>query len=765
MKQHHHAIIDAIPAHVAVLGPSGEILEVNQAWRMFASANVLGVESFAVGCNYLDVCEEASGECADEARQAAEGIRQVMRGKIREFTLEYPCHSPSEQRWFQLIATPIQQGAAGGAVIMHVNVTERKALEEALLQREAVQRAVMARLEIETERLNESQKVAKIGSWYTDLVSLEVTWSAETYRIFEADPDAFRPSHQAFLDFVHPADRAAVDEAFRRSLGRSDTFSHGHRIVLPDGRIKFVVERWRNFAGDDGIGPRAVGTCQDVTAARLSEIEFEQVFTYSLDMMCVADLDGRLLQVNPAWTETLGWHSHELIGRYPSDFVMDEDLPSLLSLRRKVMAGKPQRGLLTRCRSKGGSLRWLSWNAHPLIEFQKVFAVARDVTEQITRDQDRYRAQRLESIGTLAGGIAHDLNNTLSPLIMGLDMLTAKVTDPEGRKLITTMSASAQRGAEMVRQVLMFARGEEGRRTTSRVADAIEEVRRFAVDTFDKNIEVLAEVEPGLWNVEGDSTQLHQVLLNLCLNARDAMPRGGRLVLRAVNTIVEEAAAAMHLGAKAGPHVCVQVEDNGVGIARDVMERMFDPFFTTKAMGSGTGLGLSTSLSIVKRSGGFFSVSSQPTLGTMISVCLPASERATTTSSSSELPECPRGSGQMILVVDDEPSVREVTRRVLEGHGYSVMLAADGADAVELYAAWGAEIAAAIVDMVMSGMNGMTAVQSLLRLNPRARIIAVSGYSTGDLLAESLRVGAKASLVKPYTADVLLRTLHQCIHE
>lgn len=266
-------ILNALPAHLALLDSNGVILVVNEAWRRFASANVLQSTDFFVGQNYLGVCESAHGECADEALPVAAGIRKVLSGELKDFAIEYPCHSPTEKRWFRLMVTPLSDAPGAGAVVMHINVTERRQAEEVLRQKEREQRRLAEELTIETRRLHESQAAANVGSWETDLASLEVSWTEETFRIFETGPDQFTPTHQGFLERVHPEDRQRVDDAFRDSIGKDKRgpFAIEHRLLFPEGRIKHVEERWQTFNDETGGPVRAVGTCQDITQRKVAD--------------------------------------------------------------------------------------------------------------------------------------------------------------------------------------------------------------------------------------------------------------------------------------------------------------------------------------------------------------------------------------------------------------------------------------------------------------------------------------------------------------
>jgi PAS domain S-box-containing protein len=387
------------------------------------------------------------------------------------------------------------------------------------------------------------------------------------------------------------------------------------------------------------------------------------------------------------------------------------------------------------------------------------FAV--DLTEPKKLEQQSHRAQRMESIGTLAGGIAHDLNNTLGPIIMSLDLLKMKFNDPASVELIEIISASAHRGADMVRQVLSFARGVEGRKMEVQIKHLIGEIEKIANDTFFKHIQVETSVDRELWTVLGDPTQLHQVVLNLCVNARDAMPNGGKLHITAENAALDAHYSGMNLDAKPGLYVLIRVEDNGAGMPPNIIEKIFDPFFTTKEIGKGTGLGLSTSLAIIKSHGGFLRVYSELGKGTKFHVYVPAQIQPITHTDVEIAVELPRGHGELILVVDDEVSIRLITQQTLEAFGYRVLLATDGAEAVALYAGRGTEIAAVLTDMMMPVMDGPATILVLRRMNPALPIIAASGLTANGQSAAGL--GVQKFLPKPYTAETLLSALKQVL--
>ncbi len=386
-----------------------------------------------------------------------------------------------------------------------------------------------------------------------------------------------------------------------------------------------------------------------------------------------------------------------------------------------------------------------------------------DITDQKKLEAQYLRAQRMESIGTLAGGIAHDLNNVLAPILMGIEMLQRESTNTSHQKLLSTIEGSTRRGADLVRQVLSFARGVDGHRSALRLDPLLKELVKIAVETFPPTIAIRQVVETGLWPIEGDPTQLHQVLLNLAVNARDAMPRGGTLTFEAANLEIDEQYARTSNEAMPGQHIVITVTDTGSGIAPEHVARIFEPFFTTKAVGEGTGLGLSTVHAIVKSHAGFITVQSTLGKGTSFRVCLPADPALRTQSEHPFVANIPRGHGELILVVDDEAAVRIVTQQTLEAFGYRVLTAVDGAEAVALFANHPDEISLVLTDMVMPIMDGPTTIAALKRMKPELRIIAASGFNATRSSQNTGIHGIRHYLPKPYNADTLLNLIRSLI--
>jgi len=389
---------------------------------------------------------------------------------------------------------------------------------------------------------------------------------------------------------------------------------------------------------------------------------------------------------------------------------------------------------------------------------KSIMIVNIDLTQKKHLEAQILRAQRLESIGTLASGIAHDLNNILTPIVAGIPLLRMQPDDPRNERLLTIMEKNALRGAELIRQVLTFARGVEGKRTLVQVRPLVEELRQVMEGTFPKNIILHSEAPSTAWPIHGDITQMYQVLMNLCVNAKDAMPKGGTLTLKVENFHVDAAFAQHNVEAKIGFYVIITVTDTGIGIASEHLDRIFDPFFTTKDIGKGTGLGLSTALSIVKSHQGWIDVKSTLGQGSQFTVYLPAFLE-------SELPPAQLppanldGKKQQILVIDDEEAILETTAALLTSCGYSVLTCADGVTAADLYTQHQRTIQVVLVDMVMPILDGAATIERLREINPEVLLIASSGLTEDPMLQVA------GFLPKPYTAQELFSALDRVLQK
>ena len=485
------------------------------------------------------------------------------------------------------------------------------------------------------------------------------------------------------------------------------------------------------------------------------------------DAILVRDLNHTITYWNKSAERLYGWTAEEAIGQSVEALLYRTNTEFARAHELTLSAGEWV-GEMTQIDKEGREITIEArWN---LVRNEQgvpvcVFAINTDISEHRKLEQQFLRAQRLESIGTLAGGIAHDLNNILAPISMAIELLRMRGPDERSSELLDTIGSSAKRGADMVGQVLSFARGMEGLRVEVRPHRLIMEIEGILRDTFLRNVEMQVLASRDLWAIRGDPTQLHQVLLNLCVNARDAIAEGGSIFISGENVQIDATFAAMNLAAKEGPHVCVEVRDTGEGIPAELMDRIFDPFFTTKSVGKGTGLGLSTSLAIVKSHGGFIFASSDPGDGTRFRVYLPASPVGKGPDVARSEQGLQEGKGEMILIVDDEPSIRKVTQQTLDALGYRTCLAANGAEAISRYADAPSEIDVVLTDMMMPIMDGPETIRRLLAINPAVRIIATSGVTATRELAEISENGVKNFLPKPYTAEELVACLRQALSD
>ena len=391
------------------------------------------------------------------------------------------------------------------------------------------------------------------------------------------------------------------------------------------------------------------------------------------------------------------------------------------------------------------------------------FSLVFDVTERVLRDRQLLRTQRLESVGRLASGIAHDLNNILSPVLMGSELLLDAARDPDDRNLLELIQASALRGAAILRQLLMFGRGEPEASAPLQVGPLIREMLKIVEETFPKNISVRHRVPPDLPAIYGNVTHLHQVLMNLCINARDAMPDGGRLTLDAQVENVDAAMAMRFAAPATGPHVVLGVADTGVGIPPENMDKIFDPFFTTKPMGKGTGLGLSTVSGIVRSHRGFICVDSQANHGTRFRIYFPVCAEGNPKDAPNPPAALPKGRGEWILLVDDEAASRQVARQTLEQNAYHVVEARNGEEALAIYERDPARFQLVITDLMMPGLDGVALLRRLRQIAPDVKAIAMTGGLSRSELAQAVETEAAEFILKPFGSGDLLETVRRAL--
>ncbi len=584
-----------------------------------------------------------------------------------------------------------------------------------------------------------------------------------------ASTNGYKPEEMIGIEWqatVHPEDLEKMNVAYQQMLteGKVEVETRG---IRKDGSMfyKRVVmisayDMQKQFIGNHCF-------MKDISARKQIEEKIREqaaLLEITTDAICVRDLEQKILFWNKGAERLYGWKAEEVLGKNALDILYSKTALPHPEIQTSLAEEGSWQGELHKVTKEGKPIivesRWtLVRDIH--LKPKSILVVNTDITQKKQLEAQFLRTQRMESIGTLAGGIAHDLNNVFAPILMAIQLLQLKLTDPQCEKWLAILETSAQRGADLVKQVVSFARGVEGERTLIQVRHLIKEIQQIAIETFPKSIAIDIDVSEDLWTVSGDATQLHQVLMNLCVNARDAMPQGGTFKISGKNIFIDEHYAQINIDAKVGHYIALTVSDTGTGISAEILNRIFDPFFTTKEVGKGTGLGLSTVIGIIRSHCGFVNVYSELGQGTEFKVYLPA--LAETVTQSVEDSELMIGEGELILVVDDEEPIRNITTNSLETHAYRVLTACDGIEAIALYAQHREEISTVIVDMMMPSMDGPTTIRMLQRINPDVKIIGVSGLVSSNKVNVATSAGIKAFLNKPYTAAELLKTIRKVL--
>lgn len=626
------AALDSLSAHIAILDAQGVVLAVNQSWRRFAEQNPPVHTPVCEGANYIDVCDAATGSDAATARAFAGGIRDVIAGRVKEFVLEYSCHSPSEQRWFDGRVTRFAATGPIRVVVVHKNCTARKLAELALRTSE--------------ERFRELAETVADAFWITDVEKSRLLYISPAYeRIWGRSCASLYANPRDWLTAVHPEDQERVRLA-ATTRQKDGSYDEEYRILRPDG-----TQRW--------IRDRA----------------------------------------------------------YP-------------------------------VRNAAG-------------ETERVVGVARDVTERRQLEEQLRQAQKLEAIGQLAGGVAHDFNNLLSVIRGNADLALASGDEvrAETREFLGQIVAASERAAGVTRQLLLFSRRQMMQLLDLDLNEVVTSLAKMLQRVIREDVQLQLRLHPKPLITRADAAMLDQILLNLAVNARDAMPEGGHLLIETAQREVDATMAQAYPDAAPGRYVWLSVSDTGTGIAPEVLPRIFEPFFTTKEAGKGTGLGLATVFGIVKQHHGWLKVYSEPGQGTNFQVFLPASD-AKSAHDTSRVARPPRGGTEVILLAEDDDALRLLTRVVLERNGYRVIEAKSGVAALELWRQHRETIALVITDLVMpGGLGGLQLAEALNAERTGVRVIFTSGYSA-EIAGRGLELrNGENFLQKPAAPAQLLETV------
>lgn len=758
-------LLDALAGAVCILNKGGTIIAINAAWQRFAIDNHFSGEDYGLGMNYFEICQRATGMCEKDAAAVAQGIHEVQAGSGDQFRFDYACSSPLENRWFQMRVTRMEGLGEHFSLVVHDSISEvlAKVARAGLEDRQAQQ------------RLQLTSPAASAGVWEWDLRGGAVYWSEEHYSLWGIDPDSPPPTFATWAALVHPEERKNWVQAFHQALKNdAGVMSVEFRIIHPQRGLCWLNVIGQRFVDCEGKLERMTGITLDITARKLAEQalrasqdRFSKTFHFPPVPMTISTLsEGRYLDVNDSFLELTGLRREEVLGHTAEElqlWLVPEDRRKLLEI---VSRGGSFRDVEFKFRTRTNQT-CVGLVSGDLIEVDGepcMLTLTRDITASEPSEEQVRQSQKMEAIGRLAGGIAHDFNNLLSVIIGCSEMLASKThpADPR-RKMAEEIQATGQRAAVLTRQLLAFSRQQVLELRVLDLNATVKDAESLLRRVIGENIRLSTRLAQSVGHVKADPGQLEVVILNLAVNARDAMPLGGDLTLETSNAEADEAFLRRHPYVCRGSYVVLRVSDTGEGIEDNHVEHIFEPFFTTKEKGKGTGLGLATVYGIVKQSGGYIWTHTGAGKGTTFEIYLPRVEAEAGPATPPDPPVTQlRGEGT-ILLVEDEDALRNLTRDFLRQSGYTVLEAATPAQAEEIARGYAGKLDLLLTDVVLSEGNGRELAGTLRPLRQEMKILYVSGY-TDDTIFQlgGLEQGA-AFLQKPFTLAVLARKVREIL--
>jgi PAS domain S-box-containing protein len=617
-----------------------------------------------------------------------------------------------------------------------------------------------------------AQRIARVGSFQLNLTTLDdldngtMHVSDEAFRIFGFEPGQIAPLRANFIRRVHPDDRYSVRQATQNAILSKGSYNHEYRIVLPDATERVVHAQWKIVCDQTtGKPSQMIGTVQDITERKKAEERFYKAFNANPEPISIATIsEGRYIDVNESFLRVTGYSRQEVIGRTSSELMFWERPENRDTFIEMIKRQGSVRDMEITFRTKTGEIRTAADSAETIeVDGQQcVIAIFRDITDQKTLEKQLRQTQKMEAVGQLTGGIAHDFNNLLGVIIGYSEILEQRL--PEGdplHKECLQIKKAGQSAASLTRQLLAFSRQQVLEPRVLDLNATVLNVEKMLRRLIGEHIDLRTKLDPALGSVKADQTQIDQVIINLAVNARDAMPQGGRLLIETANVELDEEYARRHPTQRPGSYVLLTIADTGIGMDAETQAHIFEPFFTTKEVGKGTGLGLATVYGIVKQSGGHIWVYSELGQGTIFKIYLPHTDQKVRDEKKKGSMAKSRPNLETILLVEDAEPIRELTRSLLTDSGYKVLEADLPAKAIEIAKAYKGHIHLLLTDMVMPQMNGRALAEKLARIRPDMKVIYTSGYtgfSHSDLLDPDL-----VFLAKPYTKESLLNKLRQVL--
>jgi len=697
----------------------------------------------------------------DDRRRHAEFFQPLMRGESRYLGQEVRYLTKAGgYRWVEVYSrlTVDGEGRIAGTSGTLTDITERKQGAEELVSAQERLRHLL----ISSPAVIHSREAG--GDFPVTFVGQNIS------RLFGYDVEELLGDPQRWTAIIHPDDAARVLGDLARIV-EDEQQSHEYRLRRKDGAYRWVRDEWRLIRDSAGKPVEVVGSLADVTDGKQGEEErarLSSVVEQSNEAVVITDLDGNIVYVNPAWERLTGFARAEIVGLNPRFLKSGKHDPEFYgTLWTTLVHGGSWSGQLVNQR-KDRTLFEAESTVSPVRDASgrlvNYVQLLRDVTHEKQMEEQLRQSQKMEAVGQLAGGVAHDFNNLLT-IILGRGELLLTRLEPESpmKQDVDLVLKTAHRAAALTRQLLAFSRKQVLAMTVLDLNAVVGNMEQMLRRLIGEDIELVTTLAPGLGRVKADPGQMEQVLMNLAVNSRDAMPRGGQLTIETAD--VADPSGRLPAGARSGPHVMLAITDTGCGMDATTMSRVFEPFFTTKEVDKGTGLGLSTVYGIVKQSGGEVTVGSEPGAGTQFRIYLPrVEETAAASRPMSAGPDSLRGH-ETILLVEDEPEVRDLVRHILDMSGYTVLEAADGSEALRIGASHSAPIHLIVTDVVMRQIGGASLGQQMRGLRPETRILYMSGYTDDAVIRHGVPGHDTDLLQKPFTAEALIRKVREVLDE
>lgn len=765
-KAFNQAVLDSLSAHVAVVDVTGRIIAVNKAWSRYGEeTGGREMERAGIGVNYLEVCRAVSASACPEAQAARDGISQVLSGKLASFELEYPCHGVDGEHWFLMRVTPLAVPERGAA-IAHIDITKRKRAEEA-----------------HTEHLNLLETLLEASPapiYYKDLggkylgcnkAYAELTGCSREQIVGKSVHD-IRP--KALADICTAMDR--------RLLDHPGVQFYEPKVPDANGKERNFIVNKATFNDAQGKLAGIVGVLLDITALRSTEKQLERVqreLELILESVWEAilgiDADGKVIFANPAASKVLGYEISEMLGQSIHAIwrqVGGDGQPAAdkdCRISRTVATGQPYHSRDEQFFRKDGSRFVAEVISNPIMDRGRITGAVVsfwDITEHVEMERQFLQAQKMEAVGRLAGGIAHDFNNMLGVILGYAELMMQKLNPQE--PLYSNADAvhkAAERAAALTLQLLAFSRKQLVQPEVINLNTVIRDVEKMLARLLGEDIEQILFLGEDVGNIKADRSQVQQIIMNLAVNARDAMPSGGKLIIETDSVVLGQSYAARWPDMVPGSYIMLRVSDNGMGMDEATQACIFEPFFTTKELGKGTGLGLSTVYGIVRQSGGHVTVESEVGQGSTFTIYLPRVE---------ELPaaddkqgagsETSRGSETILLVEDDE-MLRKLLGEWLNISGYRVIQARHGGEAMGLCEAESGPVHLLLTDVVMPLMGGPELARRLAPAHPHMKVLYMSGYTDDAIIHHGVLEHTVQMIEKPFAPKDLLQRVRRILDQ